>query len=69
MDKEHTSGTVNQSGPVDGFILFLDHFDLHLMTQWFCLISLTLSVLGSVNCTASRKMMYHLSLLLYRPDN
>ena len=26
-------------------------------------------VLGSVNCTAFRKMMYHLRLRLYRPDN
>ena len=26
-------------------------------------------VLGSVNCTAFRRIMYHLSLLLYHPDN
>ena len=37
-------------------------------TAYYC-GELLFGVLGSVNCTAYRKMMYHLRLPLYRPDN
>ena len=44
----------------------VEHF---LLNELLSVVMNCFLVLGSVNCTAFRKMMCHLNLLLYRPDS